>query len=853
MKETNPNLLNESEILEQITDAFISLDKDWNYTYLNSNAAAILNKTKEELIGKNVWELFPESVGLPFHKAYLEAMKTQKYIHLEEHYAPMNLWFENHIYPSKGGISVFIRETTEKKKAEEEILTKGNFIESIINSSPDIIYIYDIEEKKNVFVNNGIQTNLGYTDAEIKAMGDRVLPLLMHPDDFQYYLNYTYPGYASAKDKEIIQHEFSMHDKSGNWHWLSCKESVFLRKENGIPKQIFGITVDITEQKKVELELRSEKDRFEKIVGSVPGVIYSVKLRPDGTSCYPYLSPGMSEMFGLNTEELKENSSPLMQRIHPDDIEKTWKLILESAQNMTESRLEFRFEHPQKGWIWIEANSFPEAYPDGSTVWTGFVSDTTERKIADEKINYQASLLANVNDAVIASDENFILTSWNRSAERLYGWKEEEVIGKPAKSIIQTEFISINRTEAIQQLITKGEYFSVVINNRKDGSKFFVEVRATALRDANGKTTGYVSINRDITDRKKAEERLMQSEENYKQIVETAQEAIWVVDANNITTFVNKKSCEMLEYTFEELLNKSFLEFLDEEDKMKALQQIETQNEHPDSRYEYKVFTKSGRQIWVMVASSPILDSENKYLGSLAMISDITERKKAEEEILSMNEQLRNLTTRLQTIREEERTEMAHDIHDVLGQQLTLVKMHLHKLTKNNKNQSEEFKLQSEIISKSINETVDTVRRLALDLHPIILDDQGLAEALKWQSDEFSKSSNIECIFTSIGKEVPADVALNTQIFRIYQEALTNVARYSKATQVKATLRTEGGFLKLMVSDNGVGFNPSKISGKKSLGLVMMRERAYGIGAEISIISEPLQGTSILLTLPISN
>lgn len=1214
MKESNPNLLHESEILEQITDAFISLDKDWHYTYLNSKAAAILNKTKEELIGKNIWELFPESVGLPFHKAYLEAMKTQKYTHLEEHYPPLNLWFENHIYPTPNGLTVVIRDVSEKKLQElalqeseaqyrffievsndliQSVAPDGSFLfvnttwektlgysksewaslnlfniihpdykekcgllfhrilqgESVLNfeveflkkdgsfvilegnASPRIVdgkvlatqsFLRDITERRKGELLLSEKQHLLEASQRIAGIGNWIFWLKddkmvwdaktfeiyeQNPEQFipdrDSFLNLIYPDDHSKmfnwiqeclKGNKPGDFEFRIVAPNGTIKFLNGSGELFYDK-NGQPTHVIGTAQDITERKKNEEKIieseRKLQSKLDKMIEGVIMVDFDLKYiylndHAEIVSQYPkreligykmtekYLGVEQTEVYkalekclkerepqGLETEftfpdgqakwfqvsiqpieegafilyfeitarkneeeKLAESQSryrmlfehmteavayhqlvfenglatdyiyldvndafekhtgfgtvigkkvsELVTDIHktnPDLLKRfarvaqsgesekfesyikstnswyftslyalsidkvvsvfsniTERKIAEEELLKSEARFHTAFENASSGICLTaldgkffqvnkamckmlgfnvkelvgktfheitypedielsneivkktittksETLNFNERYirKNGEIIWANISStllkdekqnplyfithiiDITQQKKAEEKIIYQASLLANVNDAVISSDENFILTSWNRSAERIYGWKAEEVIGKLGGDILQTEFITLSRPEAIKQLKEDGRYYGEVLNKTKDNQAIFIETRTTALRDAKGIITGYVSINRDITNRKKAEERLRQSEEDYKKIVETAQEGIWVIDKNNKTTFVNKKSCEILEYSSEELLNKSFLELLDEEEKIKALSHLEAQLENPDSRNEYKVFTKSGRQIWVMVASSPILDSENNYVGSLGMLSEITERKKAEEEIIHMNKQLRNLTSRLQSIREEERTEMAHDIHDVLGQQLTMVKMHLHTLMKKNENKTSEFTSQAELMATAINETVDTVRKLASDLHPIVLDDQGLVEALQWQSNEFSKSSKIECIFTSIGNEVPSDVALNTQIFRIYQESLTNVARHAKATQVKATLKLENGLLKLMITDNGIGFKKEEISGKKSLGLVMMRERAIGIGGEISIITEPLQGTSILLTLPISN
>ncbi|MCX6351079.1 MAG: sensor histidine kinase, partial [Bacteroidetes bacterium] len=203
--------------------------------------------------------------------------------------------------------------------------------------------------------------------------------------------------------------------------------------------------------------------------------------------------------------------------------------------------------------------------------------------------------------------------------------------------------------------------------------------------------------------------------------------------------------------------------------------------------------------------------------------------------------------------REEERTNMAREIHDELGQQLTLVKMNLFSLLKNNENVSPAFQEKAKEIGESINKTVDMVRRIATELRPVILDEHGLADAILSHSNEFTKRTGIKTNVDVKGINSIYDLSINTDVFRIYQESLTNIARHANATKVDAVIKTENDFLKLLITDDGNGFNMENRRNKKSLGLLMMQERAISIGGLVKIISEEGEGTSILLTIPIGN
>ncbi|HEY4492643.1 MAG TPA: PAS domain S-box protein, partial [Acidobacteriota bacterium] len=206
-------------------------------------------------------------------------------------------------------------------------------------------------------------------------------------------------------------------------------------------------------------------------------------------------------MLEFSREEVVGHTSTELNMWTPEERK---KLIDEQIRSGGLQNFELQ-AHSKSGTVVNILFSSKPIELEGETHHITTLIDITERKRAEERIVYQGNLLANVNDAVIASDENFVLTSWNRAAERIYGWTAEEVIGKSGTEILQSEFLTSSRPEAIKQLIENGEYLAEVINPRKDGVKIYIETRTTALRDPIGKTVGYVSINRDITERKRAE------------------------------------------------------------------------------------------------------------------------------------------------------------------------------------------------------------------------------------------------------------------------------------------------------------------------------------------------------------
>ncbi len=235
-----------------------------------------------------------------------------------------------------------------------------------------------------------------------------------------------------------------------------------------------------------------------------------------------------------------------------------------------------------------------------------------------------------------------------------------------------------------------------------------------------------------------------------------------------------------------------------------------------------------------------------------AILWDLTERKKAEEELRRSREELRILAARLQQAREEERAVVAREIHDQLSGALTALKMDLSFLANRVPREDVALTERAENMSRIIDATLSSVRDIATQLRPSVLDDLGLVAAIEWQAEDFRNRSGIQCHLNLECGEIALDKNRSTAIFRIFQEALTNVARHARASEVWIGLTAEAGNLILDIRDNGRGITQEEISSSKSLGLLGMRERAFAFGGEIVIGVGPGGGTTVTLKIPVN-
>ena len=233
-------------------------------------------------------------------------------------------------------------------------------------------------------------------------------------------------------------------------------------------------------------------------------------------------------------------------------------------------------------------------------------------------------------------------------------------------------------------------------------------------------------------------------------------------------------------------------------------------------------------------------------------VADISARKETEEQLKASREQLRDLSWHLESLREEERTKMAREIHDQLGQTLTALKIDLSWLSGRLPQEDESLLKKTESMYELVDDAIQTVKRISTQLRPGVLDDLGLTDALEWQTQEFEKLTGIKSKFSARPESIVLDRDRSTAVFRICQEALTNIVRHAQATRVSVGLRSVPGRVTLKVSDNGKGIEESQILDPRAFGLIGMRERARFWGGEVKISGPPGKGTLVAVSIPLA-
>jgi len=507
---------------------------------------------------------------------------------------------------------------------------------------------------------------------------------------------------------------------------------------------------------------------------------------------------------------------------------------------------------------------------DGERQFQVLYNDITDRKRAEVALRESEGRLRTIIeaslDAIIAVNVEGRLILFNGAAQELFQYSEEEALNQPADILLREEIGKIHQ-ERLEKFLKRGVGQCGHIGRRmeklfrrKDGSLFEAEVSMSGGR-SNGLRLVVLAIH-DITSRKKTEETLRESETRYRELFDNISSGVALYEVtSNGNDFIFKdfnRAGERLDGDRkEDIIGKSIYQVrpgINEYGLLEVFKRVWATGipEH----YPVKFYQDERLQGWYENFVYRLPSGE-----IVAVYDDITERKRAEEELRTSRLQLRALATRLQQIREEERLMVAREIHDEMGGGLTGLKIDLSWLSgKMGDVDTCEARValmdRIQTANALIDQMIHIVRRISTDLRPSVLDDLGLIAALEWQLSEFTSRTEISHEFATTFKDVNMEADTAIAVFRIFQEALTNVVRHSQATKVAVVLREgerslfgEESFV-LEIRDNGRGITEEEILNSESLGLLGMKERVLTFRGELSISSEPGGGTALVLQIP---
>ena len=570
-----------------------------------------------------------------------------------------------------------------------------------------------------------------------------------------------------------------------------------------------------------------------------------------------YVNDAYCKMSGYSrTELLSMNAKDLVPKT-PAEVKKFESNIERTISNGESS---FEIKNRRKDGCVIDI-AVSYKYMDVSP---GFIfcvhRDITEQKEinkqlieSEERYNALVALGGRVGEAVVImqdiNNEEGIQTFVSDEWVKITGYSMEDLLGMPFFNLLEAEYYTPSLDRHRRKL--KGETipgpFEMEII-RKDG--VVIDIEFTSVHTTYKGKRANVAYIRDITERKRAENAIKESESRLQSVLSSIDDWVYVFDKEGRFISCHPEPARGIYEPKGDYLGKKHAEVMPSKvDKLFRIAFNKNVNGLV-ADYEFSRDVK-GRKKWINVKLSPMF-IDGEFNGSVAVIRDITQRKQVEQKLRESQKQLRALSVHLQYIREQERKDIAHRIHEELGQLLTAVKMDISWLQKQLLHCNEIPEKKMVDILKLVDMSIQIVKGVSAELRPGLLYELGLLAAIEWQTEEFFKLTGIKCNVSSIPAKIVVEQELAIALFSVFQELITNVFRHAEATCVDIGLRKQGKKMTLIVNDNGKGITEEQINAPRSLGLIGIRERVQYWGGAVTVIGIPDEGTHVTVSIPLN-
>src|SRR5580658_6451573 len=473
-----------------------------------------------------------------------------------------------------------------------------------------------------------------------------------------------------------------------------------------------------------------------------------------------------------------------------------------------------------------------------------------EPKQAEEVTGLLAAIVASSDDAIISKSLDGIITSWNKSAERIFGYTPEEAIGQHITLIIPPERHA--EESDILARLRRGErvdHFHTV-RRRKNGTFLDVSLTISPVRDSSGRVIGASKVARDITEQKQAERALRESEQLFRVVTDASPIMVWLSGTDKLCYYFNKGWLDFVGRTLEQESGNGWAENVHPEDFDRCLQ-IYASNF--DARLpfemEYRMRHHTGQYRWILDRGVPRHAPDGTFEGYVGGCLDINDQKDAAEKIRIADDM-----TRLMKVQDDERRRIARELHDSAGQTLTVVGLNLAQLVERAQVIAPELAKEGREIEEIVQQLHREIRTTSYLLHPPLLDECGLASALNMYVEGVAERSDVAITLdgaSAVGR-LPADIEL--AIFRLVQECLTNIHRHSGSKTAVIRLTRDRESVRTEVRDHGKGIPPERLSEIQSqgsgVGIRGIRERIRQFHGEMKIESNA-SGTAVIVSIPI--
>jgi len=659
-------------LAENVSDVIWTLDLNLKSTYISPSVVRLRGYTPEEVLAGGIEQILtPASIEVAA-QALMEEWALEETGRADPHRSRRlelemyhkdgsTIWTEvtlGFLRNSEGrpvGILGVTRDITESRAAEEMLRTSEERFRNVLENSLDMVYRLDLRTGRYDYVSPASERVLGYTPEEFKTLGLDSASLLIHPDDARALADnvmqlITAPKAASTASAV----EYRIKHKDLGYRWMCDNRSV-VYDDSSTPVAIIGTLRDVTEEKAAHLELRESEQRFRSVLENSFDMIYRLDL---ASGTYEYVSPACRQLLGYDPVEFKAlGPEHAISLIHPDDVDKLSEGIVHqmtpAGPEGRSATIEYRIRHKNNEYRWMADNVsviHDEAGRPEAVV--GNLRDITHRKMAEEEIRIKEDAVEHSLNAIAMSDMNGTITYVNQAFVEMSGCTDKhELIGKPYWNMLNAEDVVVVK-EMARALSDDQAWEGEILAKDKNGTEKYVHVLSSVVRDAQGNPIQTISSLLDITEQKRAEQALRESEERYRLIAERVTDVIWSMDMDLKYTYVSPSVVRQRGFSVEEVMAQK------PEDMMppaslktaanyfsKALSWESKRHGEPSRpvAVEVEMYCKDGSTIWVETTSSFLHDADGRPVGVVGVSRDISERKAAEAALRESEDKFRRL------------------------------------------------------------------------------------------------------------------------------------------------------------------------------------------------------------------
>jgi PAS domain S-box-containing protein len=621
--------------------------------------------------------------------------------------------------------------------------------------------------------------------------------------------------------------------------------------EIGNEQCVISVIADINERKRAEEALKESESRFRLLADSAPVLIWMTGIDKLCT----YFNKPWLHFTGRSMEQ--ELGNGWAEGVHPDDLERCLQTYTQFFDRREEFRMEYRLQRHDGEYRWILDIGVPRFDQDRSFVgYIGIGVDVTERRRAEEARIRSAAIVESSDDAIVGTDLHGAVTDWNKGAERLFGYLPSEAIGKSISFLAPTD--RLDEGQDTFKKVINGDVVKrhETVRRRKDGTHVEISLTASPIVDAEGRIVGASGIARDITERKRAEEALRETnlalekqtavlqsrEELLKIFVKSVPAGVAMFDREMRYLQASERWCADYGLDSSQVVGRSHYElFPDLPTRWKEIHQRALQGETLRAE-EDRWDRAGGGTTWVYWVVRPWMTLDGTPGGILIFAEDITHRKLAEQALSDM-------TKKLIESQEQERARIARELHDDINQRLAMLAIELAQVQDNHPDLPPEILNRMHELQQRTSQISADVQALSHDLHSSQLEHLGVVAGIRGWCGEFAERQKVKIDFSSsVVSVVPEEVGLS--LLRVLQEGLHNASKHSGVKRIEVQLQEESGEVHLIIRDLGKGFDVEAARQGRGLGLTSMQERVRLVNGTIGIASKPTGGTTIHVRVP---